>query len=57
MSLKEQIDIQKLYNKQANAGKNDIQKRDEVIDKLKRQLQNVTKKDIIVNVPAAKVEE
>jgi hypothetical protein len=47
-SLKEQIDIQKIYAKQNAAGKNDIQLRDEIIDELKNKLHNVTKKDIIV---------
>lgn len=50
-SLKEQIEIQKLYNQQARAGMNDIEKRDEVIKDLTRKLQNVTKKDIIVKNP------
>ncbi len=48
MSLKQQIEIQKLYNKQCQSGKNDIQKRDDVIKDLTRKLQNSNKKDIIV---------
>jgi hypothetical protein len=49
MNLKEQLDIQQMYNKQAFAGKNDIEKRDEVINDLKRQLNNAVKKDIVIN--------
>lgn len=47
-SLKEQIEIQKLYRKQEHAGKNDIERRDDVIKDLTKKLQNATKKDIIV---------
>ncbi len=48
MNLKDQLKIQQMYNKQVSAGKNDIEKRDDVINELKRKLTNVTKKDIIV---------
>jgi hypothetical protein len=48
MNIKQQLAIQQMYNKQVNAGKNDLEKRDDVIKDLKRKLQNVTKKDIIV---------
>jgi hypothetical protein len=48
MSLKDQIKIQQMYAQKINSGKNDIEKRDDVIKDLKRKLQNVTKQDIIV---------
>lgn len=48
MNLKDQIDIQKLYNKQVNASKNDIEKRDDIIKDLQRKLKSVNKKDIII---------
>lgn len=48
MNLKEQLEMQSLYSKQASAGKNDIERRDEVIEDLKRQVRNATVKDIVV---------
>lgn len=47
-SLKEQIEIQKMYRQQEQAGMNDIEKRDAVIKDLQKKLQTATKKDIIV---------
>ncbi len=48
MNLKQQLDIQRMYSQQSQSKKNDIEKRDDVIDDLKRKLRNVTKKDIVV---------
>lgn len=48
MNLKDQIDIQKLYNKQVDSAKSDLDRKDDVINDLQRKIKRLTKKDIIV---------